>query len=170
MGCDIHLFVERRRKATKDWVPVDPPQTADTLRGLGYYLQFKVSNDLHEIAQAMESDPYPAVATKWNIGRNYDAFARLSDVRNGYNIERMSLFDGHPDDLSTAIEEYFYDDHGEIYADYHSETWGYASRLEDEVTSDDPECLRVLVSALKHVANTYGIRMHDLRVVLAYDN
>jgi hypothetical protein len=101
MGTDIHLFVERR--VNGEWLSVD---------------------------KWTEEDGYPYVA--WNDGFykgcNYDLFAILADVRNGYGFAGCDTGDcfnpidaprGLPDDVSPKVEAN--SDHWGI--DGHSHSW-----------------------------------------------
>lgn len=99
MGCDIHLFVEAKKNT--GWEVCNPPKTKAKLEdlthmkdpenwikeypydGLGYYWNYAYSRtygdyDTYEEGYLDKGEPVP-----WRIGRDYDLFAMLADVRNG---------------------------------------------------------------------------------------
>lgn len=94
MGCDIHLYVERRDE-TGTWVSADkwtPNKYADE-----------------------EGEPPFAVdyGDRFYAGRNYDLFAMLADVRNGRGFAGIVTGDGFnpisdpkglPDDVSAQVK------------------------------------------------------------------
>jgi len=96
MGCDIHLYVEKR-VAKGNWVPVDkwiPDKDSEEKGGLMV--------------------PYDKC---YYFDRNYNLFAILADVRNGRGFagtdtgegfNPISVARGLPSDVSTKIQREFY--------------------------------------------------------------
>lgn len=91
MGCDIHLYVERRESAA--WI------SADTWEKSEY--------DEERVHVPYEKSFYHA--------RNYDLFAMLANVRNGSGFAGVDTGDGFvpicdprglPDDLSAQLQAY----------------------------------------------------------------
>lgn len=87
MGCDIHIYVEKKEDGR--WIPVD--EWVQDEYGISYVPYQKQIYD----------------------GRNYDLFAMLADVRNGYGFAGVdtgngfipiSLPKGLPDDVSDNIK------------------------------------------------------------------
>jgi hypothetical protein len=71
MGCDIHLFVERRNPNTGKWEFVDP-------QGAAPQTEFDKKNGYWD----------------WYGGRNYNLFAILANVRNGHGTAGCDTGDG----------------------------------------------------------------------------
>lgn len=102
MGCDIHIYVEKKEDGR--WIPVD--DWVQDEYGISYV-------------------PYQK---QIYYGRNYDLFAMLADVRNGYGFAGVdtgngfipiSLPKGLPDDVSDNIKNVS-DSWG---CDGHSHSW-----------------------------------------------
>lgn len=102
MGCDIHLFVERRDEQGK-WVTADTWEPEDGRMRVDYHKRFYT-------------------------GRNYDLFAILADVRNGRGFAGVKTGGGFipisppkglPDDVSPQVAE---DSEG-WGSDGHSHSW-----------------------------------------------
>ncbi|GIK65154.1 MAG: hypothetical protein BroJett018_29480 [Chloroflexota bacterium] len=81
MGCDIHLYVERRVNGV--W------ESADVWRPVHYYP--------HPVEVDFEDSYYEA--------RNYFLFAALANVRNRYGLEPIAEPRGVPPDVSQPIRE-----------------------------------------------------------------
>lgn len=96
MGCDIHLFVERRVEGT--WVPAD-----------------KWVPDPHK--ESKDKNALMILCNdRYYNGRNYDLFAILADVRNGRGFAGIDTGDGFepisdprglPSDVSTEVQSEF---------------------------------------------------------------
>ena len=116
MGCDIHLYVERKHKE-KGWVPVDPPtkmpegadsKTFSIWFEKGYFEDWgsytEKDSALKTLGDAGKSlaDIIPETANEWNFGRDYDAFGELARVRR---TEHQPPIDprGVPDDISAHL-------------------------------------------------------------------
>lgn len=96
MGCDIHLYVEKR-DALGQW------QSADTWEPNPYY---EGDDDEGEPQMVI---PY---GTRFYDGRNYGLFAILADVRNGVGFAGIKTGDGYqpiaqprglPNDMSAEV-------------------------------------------------------------------
>lgn len=100
MGCDIHIYVEKKIGDT--WYPVIP----------------LTHNEFYEPSDEEEGGPFnrPLILNHrdYDIGRNYAVFAMLANVRNGYGfagvktgepIEPISEPRGLPDDVCAEIKE-----------------------------------------------------------------
>ena len=85
MGCDIHLFVERREK-DGTWRPVPPP--------------------------GMEPG---SITLSWDFRRCYFAFALLAGVRNSWTLEPIVEPRGLPDDLCPELKKQALMDDSEIH-------------------------------------------------------
>lgn len=106
MGCDIHFFVERKTDQGWEQVP-----------GREEYVDWVSPKDGTEFK-----------STSWYSGRNYNLFAMLADVRNGYGFAGVDTGDplipideprGLPADVCSAIRE----EHTEWDLDAHSASW-----------------------------------------------
>ena len=111
MGCDIHLYVEKKT-ADKRWVAIDGPN-----RWFGKY----------------EDDKETRLDWLY-YDRNYDLFAILADVRNGYGVAGIDTGDGFipiaepkglPKDVSPDVKEI--SDDWDV--DGHSHSWFTLSEL-----------------------------------------
>lgn len=95
MGCDIHIYLEK--KENDRWVAIKGENP--------YYKDWKDE---------------PEFSLDWFYnGRDYSLFALLADVRNDYNVEPLSEPKGVPEDVSDEIrKEYeFWEGDG------HSHSW-----------------------------------------------
>lgn len=93
MGCDIHLFVERRDNARAPWAPVLVRSTCSWCAGSG------VGRDDREC--------YGCKGTKLEAGygsRNYHAFAVLAGVRNEDDARPIAEPRGLPVDMSDELQ------------------------------------------------------------------
>lgn len=104
MGTDIHFFVEK--KVGDKWVTLDEWKSEDH--------------------SAWAGGTYYSPKTELYGSRNYDTFAILADVRNGYGFAGVDTGEGfvpisapkgYPDDMCKELKSHVYDD------DYHSESW-----------------------------------------------
>lgn len=139
VGCDIHIYVEKKNKETGDWEAVKGPNPRiDMYRRWAMNERkkgdFESALQLEEKARQIESgealelaktnypdDEYqmianaPGVYEDWIFdGRNYDLFAILADVRNGYGFAGCETGEGFnpidqprglPDDVSSIVEK-----------------------------------------------------------------
>lgn len=147
MGCDIHLFVEARRNVK--WNAVKGVDKLALKWANEDYEQFKHSGE-DEMPGYTEMDFLgrieEASRKKYMFlcnGRNYDLFAALADVRNGYKsngklytITPIAEPRGIPSDASSVYREYAnewrYDGHSHSYftlAELDTSYWQGTDRL-----------------------------------------
>lgn len=146
MGCDIHLFVEKKVNGKWDAVKGPNPDIEDYRRyaknnrergneteALRYEKRaddIETGEFLKTAEDEWEKDNYgPTVYKGWAYeGRNYDLFAILADVRNGYGFagsytgegfKPISDPKGLPEDISEEIKKRS-DDYG---SNGHSHSW-----------------------------------------------
>lgn len=98
MGCDIHLAVEVQNGDGKWERALPPPEACDPW--------------LAKQAAEQPDDRYYTERARvtWFHDRNYNLFAILAGVRNGYDLESISEPRGLPDDLSLELRKLNYDD------------------------------------------------------------
>lgn len=113
MGCDIHFYVEK--KTDQGWEMVSPPDSCKFHWSEKYdykYVQWKEIEENGKIFYIKEND------IKWDLGRNYDLFAQLANVRNGSGFAGCDTGDGFspidmprgmPDDISEEINQERYE-------------------------------------------------------------
>lgn len=108
MGCDIHLYVEKKTDGA--WLNVSPPDLWDSWGNL-------------------EVNPDPAVShysrEKWFSDRNYELFAWLADVRNYHDQAPLAGERGLPSDASEHVKRES-DKYG---VDGHSHSWFTVAEL-----------------------------------------
>src|SRR5581483_6649473 len=106
MGCDIHAFIERRERDANgrpaSWVHVPAPVVPD-----------EPENE-YDFFDDGSRRPVPA-----DIGRKYDLFALLADVRNRGEIEPIAPPRGLPEDVSEPVRR----ESDVMGADGHSHSW-----------------------------------------------
>jgi hypothetical protein len=105
MGCDIHLFVEKKKDdGSWDIVPAPPTKTS--------YRWVSPSSSVDGAWDTWEGEP--RTLRGWFNGRNYALFGMLSDVRNGrgfagmttgYGFKPISDPLGVPDSASAEYKE-----------------------------------------------------------------
>jgi hypothetical protein len=133
MGCDIHLYVERRENGK--WVPV-----ADKIPNERYgedYDQYGTET-VSQFSKSTWDEKYPdefkGLNNVFYQGRNYNLFAILANVRNGHGFagvptgkgfEPISMPRGLPDDVSQEVKRI--SDYWGI--DGHSHSWLAAREL-----------------------------------------
>ena len=103
MGCDIHMYAEKL---------VDGEPEA---------ILFKMPEWLHKYApnRPLNNIQY------YDLGRSYNLFGWLADVRNGSDVEPLSDPRGIPSDASEAIKSaYAYG-----YPDIHTPSWFFLKEL-----------------------------------------
>jgi hypothetical protein len=97
MGADIHMYAEKYNKEKNQWVKI-----GDVFNNKYYWPE----QEIDKYNQPMTDQPYQ--------GRNYDLFAILADVRNGYGFAGCDTGDGFipisepkglPEDVSPEIQE-----------------------------------------------------------------
>jgi hypothetical protein len=171
MGCDIHVFIERRLNGK--WVPVNaPPQEGelDYGRAWPWGAWTDPPNPMEELAQVTLpfEERVPSKAQEWAFGRNYASFGRLSGVRGGTPYREPN---GYPADLSDGVRAELWggDDHTPTHwtladldeahknRDVREEEWG-AERISE------------LLWEMKRIAEEYNITPADVRMVCFYDN
>ncbi len=134
MGCDIHLWVERRQtyeneKGVREWERVFPPASA---RKIPWRIERK-ENTWEDL------DAYSIInyATRWYDDRNYDLFGMLANVRNGSGFAGIPMGDGFvpicepkgwPKDLSRELKHILKTDcphhvEGDVFPGDHSASW-----------------------------------------------
>lgn len=133
MGTDIHMIVQERR------IGSDGPAWRDILTP-AWWPRDKYDADRVAALTAKLPDPSAAqeltgVAGRWYWGRNYDLFAVLADVRNGYGFAGIQTLDtcwpsiapnrGIPDDMAPIMDnDHTYSRDGvEVWLGDHSHTW-----------------------------------------------
>lgn len=104
MGCDIHVYVERKYKGA--WVPVNPEPMPKHLQldySIHHWGRYVDENPLEDLADAMLDfeERIPSSAQPWSFGRNYPAFAQLAGVRGDEGI--MQDPRGVPEDASGPV-------------------------------------------------------------------
>jgi hypothetical protein len=116
MGCDIHLVVERRNGDGRWQRVLPPPEAYDPW--------------LKEMAEKEPNDRYYSDRVKyvWYNDRNYNLFAILADVRNGFDFKPIAQPRGLPDDLSEEVNALANpsdddDDSNDIWLGDHSHSW-----------------------------------------------
>jgi len=88
MGCDIHLHVERKFFGDV-WATLKAPHDL-----------------LHPDRQGRSGERYRAPGYyQWYLGRNYELFSSLADVRNDGGIDPLAMNPGIPDDASEVTQE-----------------------------------------------------------------
>lgn len=96
MGCDIHLFVERRDPDSGAWVAIDGPD----LIYLRHAQSVKEGKEDRIPSYAAEERSYDG----WFYeGRDYTLFAILADVRNYDGITPIHARRGLPKDISPYV-------------------------------------------------------------------
>lgn len=103
MGTDIHLYVEKRDNANAKWEVVNPPKNTP----LGNDWRWR------ETLGEPDEDGHKYCAVTWNIGRSYDTFSILANVRNGRGPAGVPTGDGFkviamprglPNDMSPELQ------------------------------------------------------------------
>lgn len=163
MGCDIHLFVERRTDAGM-WERVEdvPEQYRDPY-----------------LVQCAKRDPAcyaDRARTEWGCDRSYSAFAILAGVRDRGDFKSIDVPRGLPKQMSESVAAYMRDNY-----DLHSCSW---LTLEDLLTFDwdaapNPGCdwahnhkdgFGDYYTRMVAGMHSLGIDPKDLRIVFAFDN
>jgi hypothetical protein len=189
MGCDIHLFVERRYK--ERWVPVDPPRgisepyrsgsaSRDNLDWGDWDLWFeRQDSTIKQLADSYSSLEriVPETASDWSFGRDYNAYGQLAEVRGGGPsfLPRRGL----PPDLSPQVVDYFYYRPTvgalagtlQFNSDLHSTHYYTLAELMAVVRQRATNRRIIeLVEELEKVAKDYKIGLEDVRIVFGFDN
>jgi hypothetical protein len=122
MGCDIHIYVERKTETGWEAVQGLNPwishykEWVQSARDRG---EHERADELYKAAVEMEvKEPWVYEGWIYN-GRNYALFAMLADVRNDYNFKPISHPKGLPSDVSDYVKQQS-DQWGE---DGHSHSW-----------------------------------------------
>lgn len=121
MGCDIHIFVEK--KENNEWKPVKGVNMPDY-----YYYQQRAREGNKWAEQEFERIKDGHYKDWIYSGRNYNLFSILADVRNGYGFAgiitggRFNVIkepQGLPDDVSNLVKN----DYEEWGCDAHSASY-----------------------------------------------
>jgi hypothetical protein len=97
MGCDIHLYVEKRAKKGTD--EYDDPDIWEHVPGCKWYESAEHCAEAVESYRKRGEEPSerhlnPSPLPCFDPGRNYDLFAMLANVRNGYGFAGCDTGDG----------------------------------------------------------------------------
>ena len=172
MGCDIHVYMERRYNGR--WVPVNAPPhegEVDYRKPWPWGAWTDPPNAVEDLTQAVLpfEERVPTKAQEWAFGRNYDAFGRLSGVRRDEVCYREP--NGYPEDLSEGVKAILWD------GDDHSATHWTLEDLDEahaerEPSTDDYGVERIseLLVEMKRIAEEYNVTPADVRMVCFYDN
>lgn len=141
MGCDIHLFTERRASADAPWELFAVRRVCERCTGSGI-------NPYHA-----DEKCYWCRGTGVDVGysdRNYRVFSQLADVRNDGDVDPISGPRGLPGDMSETLEDLYSgklgedeDSYDEIHAKFgawpgeHSRSWLTLRDLLDYAASHD---------------------------------
>jgi hypothetical protein len=142
MGCDIHLFVEKRIEGR--WEPVSVPKGWDP-----------------GAEEWIAKCPNTTISPEWYPHRHYGLFARLADVRNRDNVAPLDAPRGLPTDVSVGVKQEWDDG----YRDWHSASWFTAAELVASPTPwDDLKFEEIIAHML-----TLGAPS-EVRIVFWFDN
>jgi len=176
MGCDIHMFMERRGSGR--WVAVNAPPhegPMDYQKDYPWGAWTDPENPVSELTQAVLpiTERVPSKAQEWAFGRKYDAFGRLANVRRD-NMYREP--NGIPADVSDHVRAEWGEDE-DSQADWHTPAhW----TLEDlrhahlEAVTDGEvygaDRIDDLLVEMARVAEEYDLPPDSVRVVFWFDN
>lgn len=148
MGCDIHCFVEKRGPKTGKW------------KKIGGFVSdyYRADNDYFSTDEFKKT-------SRILMCRNYDEFAVLADVRNGYGfagcdtgdaIKPIAMPKGLPEDVSSAIKK----ESDRWGCDGHSHSWLTAKEIKDYDAEGTQKVHRAWVEAsvykqFKETGNPY---------------
>lgn len=153
MGCDEHLYFEIRRPGEDRWAAVGPDPKLDAEGEWGNW----------EFARRGER--------QWMLGRYYEAYAVLCDVRASYMPDGMDSwfsFRGVPPGMDPCLRGRDSDE--KLLGADHSITWFTAQELYDQFwTPDVPDRLVELRDKMVEVAQRHGVPLTDLRAVIGFD-
>jgi hypothetical protein len=173
MGCDIHLFIERKHAG--GWVPVNAPEhegEVDYSQPYPWGAWTDPPNTMEQLAQELLplSERVPARAFEWAFGRNYDAFGRLSGVRRDEVCYREP--NGYPEDLSPQVRERLWDDDGHTPTHWTLEDLDEAHehREKDDDQGYGIERISDLLQQMWRIAKEFNLPPSDVRMVCFYDN
>jgi len=107
MGCDIHIHIEYKDKKSDKW------------KQYYWYDNYKDKSGKIDWNKVFDDDLH--------IGRDYDLFGLLADVRNYDDIPSICLPRGLPDDVSDSV----YLEYKEWDCDGHSHSYYTLSELKD---------------------------------------
>ena len=175
MGCDIHLYMERRLKDR--WVVVNAPAHEGELDYQKEYPwgAYTPVNHMEELTQAVAplEERVPTTAHEWAFGRNYDAFGRLSGVRRDNEYREAN---GIPEDISAQVWTEW-GESAEGSSDWHTPTHWTLEDLDEAhmEAAEDPDGygrarITELLQEMWRVAKEYNLEPGDVRIVLWYDN
>ncbi|KAL9657563.1 hypothetical protein ABK040_000990 [Willaertia magna] len=114
MGCDIHLYVEKYDEEKKEWTVMDNNHQPVHYNNNKIKKVEETPNDNDESDEG-EEDLEELYNLQWfYTDRNYDVFAILADVRNGFGFAGCDTGDGFeiisepkglPDDVSSIVKQ-----------------------------------------------------------------
>lgn len=156
MGCDIHLFAEIRRNGK--WEEVDKAPSG-----------------------SVDDEPIRGYGDSFYVGRNYDLFTLLANVRNyGRGIDPISVPRGAPADVSPTIGKVIEDWNGDGHSHSHftlNELMTYAygdhwitNRTSNRFEEISREFGTTTLNKLCELLSEPGISPDDIRIVFFFDN
>ena len=125
MGCDIHFHMEGRH-TDQGWVEIPGPMR----------VCWSCKDDLNQRASCSWCKGTGQCQEEWYEGRNYNLFAILANVRNGYGFagiptglgfKPIAMPKGLPQDVSSSVGDLSQEWSG----DGHSHTWHTLQQLLD---------------------------------------
>ena len=152
MGCDIHLFIEKRDKGSKKWVRVNKTLPVDTEKDICYCDNL---DDDEELCSCCKDSSI-------HIPRCYALFTILAGVRD-YDYKPISEPRGLPKDISEELKDCIYD-HAEHSFSYHTlhVLKKYKWEYDFDVFSD------IVMPMLEKIAEEVGDK--NVRIVFGFDN
>lgn len=165
MGCDIHIYVERKNNGK--WLVVNPKEgsklEADWRRSPS-------TNPMYEMAQLglPEAEREPEHPEDWPTGRNYALFGLLAGVRG-----QRPCATGEPKGMPRNVSKKVglrYRDWG---LDAHTPSWLTLRELKEKIFGrEETKWCRFhhLEAELEEVAVQYGIDFGEIRIVFWFDN
>ncbi|WP_410769609.1 hypothetical protein [Fontibacillus sp. BL9] len=105
MGCDIHLFVEKRNVLSGKWEAikgVNEPEILD-LKSLVQKCKTRAEDTTYWEQRIQEEES--GVFDFLHSGRNYTLFSLLAGVRNSYGLNPIHEPKGLPSDISYKVKE-----------------------------------------------------------------
>ena len=154
MGCDIHLYVEKRVR--RRWIPVNPPKDSS----YGEFVDVEPTG-MELLMTGLDEEVSPATISDWWVGRSYEAFGKLAGVRGGPELWPVS---GIPEDASPRVRAMF-------------DSWGVDAHTPSSVLLSDltaPKVVPGLIANLRAYLSKWavenGLTTEDVRIVFWFDN
>lgn len=147
MGCDIHMYVEK--KVNDEWKPVKGPNP--------YYGKYDWEKEKTRYANWIYT------------GRNYDLFSLLADVRNDGNYKPISEPKGLPKDVSGTIKH----ESDKWGWDAHSHSYFTLKELKKsgiEKYKNEAYLQEFLDFTMKHLVKLSDGKDEQVRIVFWFDN